>query len=148
MKCDRSTGRELAGDGANPHISDMKKTEPDIEILGPEDAERKQERIRERFWPTVRKALNAVPFMDEVVAGYYAMLDPQTPRAARLTLVGALAYFVMPIDMIPDFLLSFGFVDDASVLTAALAAVSGSIRPEHREAAKRALEKDLKNTKP
>lgn len=126
----------------------MKKTAPDIEILGPEDAARKQERIRKRFWPTVRKALNAVPFMDEVVAGYYAMLDPQTPRAPRLTLIGAMAYFVMPVDMVPDFLLGFGFADDASVLAAALAAVSGAIRPEHRVAAKRALEKDLADTKP
>jgi len=124
----------------------MKKTQPDIEILGPEEAEEKQARIKKRFWPTVRKALNAIPFMDEVVASYYAMLDPQTPRAARLTLIGALAYFVMPIDMIPDFIISLGFVDDASVLTAAIAAVGSSIKPEHRRAAKRALEKDPKDT--
>ena len=123
----------------------MKKTQPDIEILGPEQAEEKQARIKKRFWPTVRKALNAIPFMDEVVAAYYAMLDPQTPRAARMTLIGALAYFVMPIDLIPDFIVSLGFVDDASVLTAALAAVGGSIRPEHREAARRALKKDIED---
>lgn len=118
----------------------MKKTAPDIEILGPEDAEQKQARIKKRFWPTVRKALGSIPFMDEVVAAYYAMLDPATPRAARLTLIGALAYFVLPIDMIPDFIVSLGFVDDASVLTAALAAVGTSIKPEHREAARRALQ--------
>ena len=118
----------------------MKKTAPDIEILGPEEAEEKQDRIRKRFWPTVRKALGSIPFMDEVVAAYYAMLDPATPRAAQMTLIGALAYFVMPFDMIPDFFLSLGFVDDASVLTAALAAVGSSIRPEHREAARRALD--------
>lgn len=118
----------------------MTKTAPDIEILGPEDAEQKQARIKKRFWPTVRKALGLIPFMDEVVAAYYAMLDPATPRAARLTLIGALAYFVLPIDMIPDFIASLGFIDDASVLTAALAAVGTSIKPEHREAARRALQ--------
>lgn len=125
----------------------MKKTEPDIEILGPEDfsgdsdgAEKKRRRIIKRFWPTVKKALVAIPFMEDVVAAYYAMLDPQTPRAARMTLMGALAYFVMPIDMIPDFIFSLGFIDDASVLTAALAAASAAIKPIHREAAKRALE--------
>ena len=117
----------------------MTKTAPDIEILGPEEAEEKQARIRKRFWPTVKKALGAIPFMDEVVAAYYAMLDPATPRAAQLTLVSALAYFVMPVDMIPDFIVGLGFVDDASVLTAALAAVGSSIKPEHREAARRAL---------
>ena len=117
----------------------MKKTAPDIEILGPEEAEQKQARIKKRFWPTVRKALGSIPFMEEVVAAYYAMLDPATPRAAQLTLISALAYFVMPIDMIPDFIAGLGFVDDASVLTAALAAVGSSIKPEHREAARRAL---------
>ena len=120
-------------------MSDMNSTQPETEILGPEEADRKQERIRKRFWPTVKKALGKIPFMDEVVAAYYAMLDPQTPRAARLTLIGALAYFVMPLDMIPDFIFGLGFVDDASVLTAAIAAVGSSILPEHREAARRAL---------
>ena len=118
----------------------MKTTAPDIEILGPEEAEEKRARIRKRFWPTVRKALRAIPFMDEVVAAYYAMLDPRTPRGAQLTLIGALAYFVMPIDMFPDFIPGFGFADDASVLAAALAAVGSAIKPEHREAARRALE--------
>jgi uncharacterized membrane protein YkvA (DUF1232 family) len=112
---------------------------PDIEILGPEEARAKSEEVRRRFWPTVRKALAYVPFMDEVVAGYFAMLDPRTPSSARLTLIAALAYFVSPFDAVPDFLFGIGFVDDVAVLTAALAAVRGSILDEHREAARRAL---------
>lgn len=112
---------------------------PDIEILGPEDAEEKESRIRDRFWPTVKKALRSIPFIDEVVAAYYAMLDPTTPTSARLTLIAALAYFVTPFDFVPDFILGVGFLDDASVLAAAIAAVSGSIKAEHREAARRAL---------
>ena len=112
---------------------------PDIEILGPEDACDKREEVRRRFWATVRKALSQIPFMEEVVAGYFAMLDPRTPAGARLTLIAALAYFVSPFDAVPDFLFGIGFVDDAAVLGAALAAVRGSIREEHRAAARRAL---------
>ena len=111
----------------------------DIEILGPEDAEEKEKRVRARFWPTVKKAIRWIPFIDEVVAAYYAMLDPRTPARPRLILLGALAYFVAPIDVVPDFIFALGFVDDASVLMAALAAVRGAIREEHREAARRAL---------
>ena len=114
----------------------------DIEILGPEDAEEKEKRVRARFWPTVKKAIRWIPFIDEVVAAYYAMLDPRTPARPRLILLGALAYFVAPIDVVPDFILALGFVDDASVLMAALAAVRGAIREEHREAARRALRED------
>ena len=67
-------------------------------------------------------------------------IDPQTDRRVKLTLAGALAYFVMPIDLIPDFLPLVGFTDDAAVIAAALAAVSRSIRPEHREQARRSLD--------
>ena len=117
----------------------MAKSLPEIEILGPEEAAAKESVIRTRFWPTVKKALNAIPFIDEVVAAYYAMLDPTTPSRAKLTLIVALAYFVAPIDVVPDFIIGLGFIDDASVLAAAFAAVRSSIREEHREAARRAL---------
>ena len=117
----------------------MAKQIPDIEILGPDEAEEAETRIRDRFWPTVKRALRSIPFIDEVAAAYFAMLDPATPTSARLTLIAALAYFVSPFDIVPDFLLGIGFLDDATVLMAALAAVRGSIRDEHREAARRAL---------
>ena len=121
----------------------MVKRVADIEILGPEDAKEKEARIRRQFWPTVKKALRAVPFMNEVVAAYYAMLDPDTPTRARLILIGALAYFVTPFDVVPDFIIGLGFVDDATVLAAALAAVRSSIKDEHREAARRALAEEV-----
>lgn len=117
----------------------MAKYVPDIEILGPEDAADKEQRVRARFWPTVKRALRSIPFIEEVVAAYYAMLDPSTPVSARLTLVAALAYFVAPFDLVPDIILAIGFLDDASVLFAAISAVRGSIKEEHREAARRAL---------
>ena len=116
----------------------MASHEPEIEILGPQD-EKKQARIRAKFWPTVKKALRTIPFMDEVVAAYFAMLDPQTPMQARLPLIGALAYFVLPFDFVPDFIFGVGFLDDASILAAAIASVRSSITEDHREAARQAL---------
>lgn len=120
----------------------MVKHVQDVEILGPEEAEARQKTIRERFWPTVKRALRAIPFMDEVVAAYYAMLDPATPTRPRLIIIGALAYFVSPFDLVPDFIVGLGFLDDATVLAAALGAVRSSITDEHREAARRALRDD------
>src|SRR4051794_40625838 len=90
----------------------LRKSTPDIEILGPDDATDKAERVKARFWPTVKKALRIIPFMDEVVAAYYAMLDPRTPPRSRLILIAALAYFVTPFDIVPDFILGLGFIDD------------------------------------
>ena len=80
-----------------------------------------------------------IPFADDLLAAYYCAFDRNTPHHVRVILLGALAYFVMPIDVVPDLLPLFGFADDAAVLAAALKAVSDAIRPEHREAARRKL---------
>ncbi|RCS25223.1 DUF1232 domain-containing protein [Phyllobacterium salinisoli] len=113
------------------------------EILEPGTAEQQRkraERVRAGFWKTARKAGRFIPFMDEVVAAYYCALDPQTPFRVRGTLLAALAYFVLPFDFIPDFLLGFGFTDDMAVLMTALASIRSHITPAHREAARKALE--------
>lgn len=99
-----------------------------------------QNSVRQRFWPTVRKALRHIPFMEDVVAAYYCAMDPQTPFRARAALVGALAYFVLPLDAIPDVLSIIGFADDASVLLAVLALVGPHIKPIHRDKARDALQ--------
>lgn len=113
------------------------------EILAPVDeAEqaRREERVRTKLWRTAKRAARQVPFMDEVVAGYFCALDPQTPTKVRGILLAALAYFVLPLDSIPDFLFGFGFTDDIAVLTAALTAIRSHITQAHREAARQALQ--------
>ena len=61
----------------------------------------------------------------------------------RAALLGALAYFVLPFDAVPDVLPMLGFADDAAILATALRMVANHLRPEHREAARQALEKGL-----
>ncbi|MDQ6434073.1 YkvA family protein [Mesorhizobium sp. LHD-90] len=99
-----------------------------------------EESVREKFWRTARKAAAQVPFMDEVVAGYYCAMDRNTPLRAKGILLAALAYFVLPTDSIPDVFLGIGFTDDIAVLTAALAAVRAHMKPAHRLAAREALD--------
>ncbi len=95
--------------------------------------------IRAKFWRTARRAAGQVPFMDEVVAAYYCALDKNTPLRVKAILIGALGYFVLPADAIPDIILGLGFTDDIAVLTGAIAAVKAHITPAHRLAAKQAL---------
>ena len=111
-----------------------------LKPAGERENARREADVRARFWRTARRAARQVPFMEDVVAGYYTALDRKTPLRARGTLLAALAYFVMPADMIPDFIVGLGFTDDIAVLTAALAAIRGHISPAHREAARAALE--------
>lgn len=109
------------------------------EILGPEPEAKRRERVQSRFWTTFRRAVRYVPFADDVVAAYYCALDPATPHRVRAVLLAALAYFVLPLDSIPDLLAGVGFTDDVTVLAATIAMVRAHIRPVHREAARQAL---------
>jgi uncharacterized membrane protein YkvA (DUF1232 family) len=116
------------------------------EILKPVDRDRtreREERVRARFWRTVKRAARQVPFMEDVVAAYYCALDTRTPTRVRGVLLAALAYFVLPTDFIPDFIFGLGFTDDVAVLTAAITALRAHITPAHRAAAREALAEEL-----
>ena len=98
-------------------------------------------RVRRGFWPKLRRFAADLPFGEDAVAAYFCAFDRSTSNSVRLTLLAALAYFVLPADAVPDFLPMMGFADDASVLAAAIMAVGGAIRPEHRTAARATLER-------
>ena len=83
----------------------------------------------------------SIPFTEDLLAAYYCAFDRDTPLPVKATLVGALAYFVLPLDAIPDVLPVIGFTDDAAVLATAIKLVANHIRPAHREAARNALAK-------
>ncbi|MDQ0468210.1 YkvA family protein [Labrys wisconsinensis] len=117
-------------------------SETTSETLFGDDARtrRRERRLHAQFLPKLRRVLARVPFAEDLLAAYYAVLDRRTPMAVRVTLIGALAYFVMPFDVVPDFILGLGFTDDAAVLYAALRSVAGAIEERHREAARRWLD--------
>jgi uncharacterized membrane protein YkvA (DUF1232 family) len=118
----------------------MSQSEPAAEEMGlPVPYARAERIVKTRFWWKVRSALGRVPFMEDVLAAYYCATDSATPTRVKMVLTGAIAYFVMPVDMIPDVFVGLGFTDDASVIAAALAVVGGHITPAHRTEAKRAL---------
>ena len=97
-------------------------------------------KVRSSFFKTLRREARHVPFMKDVVASYYCAIDPETPSASKGILLAALAYFVLPIDIVPDFLFGLGFTDDIAVLWAAFGAVRHNIKPEHYVRATEALE--------
>jgi uncharacterized membrane protein YkvA (DUF1232 family) len=97
------------------------------------------ESVRKRFKAKFKRFAARLPFAEDLLAAYYCAFDRQTPRHVQLALLGALAYFVLPFDFVPDFLPVLGFTDDAAVLVTALRLVATHIRPDHREAARQAL---------
>ncbi|MGY3441692.1 MULTISPECIES: YkvA family protein [unclassified Bradyrhizobium] len=97
------------------------------------------ESVRRRFWIKFKKVVARLPFAEDLLAAYYCAFDRQTPRHVQAALLGAIAYFILPFDFIPDMLPVLGFTDDAAVLATAIRMVASHITPEHREAARAAL---------
>ena len=99
--------------------------------------------VRRGFWTKLRRFAAGLPFAEELLAAYYCAFDRDTPRHVQAALIGALAYFVLPFDLVPDMMPVLGFTDDAAVLATAVKLVSSHMRPEHRDAARQAIARGL-----
>jgi uncharacterized membrane protein YkvA (DUF1232 family) len=110
------------------------------------DVVRQEERVRRGFWSKAKRVAAQIPFIEDLLTAYYCAFDQDTPREAQIALIGALAYFVLPFDFIPDMVPVFGYTDDAALLAAAIRLVAKHIRPQHREAAQRAIARGLEQT--
>lgn len=93
------------------------------------------------FLSNARRFAAAIPFVVDLVAMYFAMLDDETPLWAKAQIAGAIGYFVMPLDAIPDFMPPFpiGYADDAAVAGACIAIVGAHVTAKHRRQARDAL---------
>jgi uncharacterized membrane protein YkvA (DUF1232 family) len=112
--------------------------------VGFEPAERlaaDREGVRRRFWSKFKRVVAQLPFAEDLLAAYYCAFDKQTPRHVQAALLGAIAYFILPFDFIPDMLPALGFTDDAAILATAIRLVASHITMEHREVARAALQR-------
>lgn len=104
--------------------------------------------VRRRFWLKLKRVAVKLPFMEDLLAAYYCAFDRQTPRHVQAALLGAIAYFILPFDFVPDVLPILGFTDDAAILATALRMVATHITPAHREAARAAMARGLDKDEP
>ncbi len=113
-----------------------------------------RESVRRRFWIKLKRVVAKLPFAEDLLAAYYCAFDKQTPRHVQAALLGAIAYFILPFDFVPDMLpvLGFmpvlGFTDDAAILATAIRMVATHITPEHRDAARTALKRGIETADP
>ena len=100
--------------------------------------------VRRSFWSKLRRSAARLPFVEDLLAAYYCAFDQNTPLQVKAALLAALAYFVLPVDFMPDIMPVLGFADDAAVLATALRMVAQHMRPEHRAAARAAIQRELR----
>jgi uncharacterized membrane protein YkvA (DUF1232 family) len=99
--------------------------------------------VRKRFWVKLKRVAAKLPFAEDLLAAYSGAFDKQTPRHVQVALLGAIAYFILPFDFIPDMMPVLGFTDDAAVLATAIRLVATNITEDHREAARAALKRGV-----
>ena len=102
---------------------------------------RDQAKVERKFWDKLRKYIRHLPFVGDLIAAYYCAMDAATPLHVKAVLFGALAYFIMPIDLVPDVIAWIGFTDDAAVLYAALRTIAPHIKDRHRQQARVAIDR-------
>jgi len=100
-----------------------------------------EEKVAVGFWPKFRRTASRIPFAADVLSLYYAARDPKTPTASKGMILAALAYFILPVDAIPDVLAGVGFTDDAAVIGAVIGLLGRTLKPRHKAAAKDLLHK-------
>ena len=94
-----------------------------------------------QFWAKLQKVARkaGVKVIYIALLLYYVLRNPATPSADRTKILGALGYFILPIDLLPDFIPMAGYTDDLAALTWALYSVAKNITPEVRIMAREKL---------
>jgi len=110
----------------------------DQQALLPYNAEKYRKNYSEdQFWNKVGRFAKVAGrrVVETALQLYFAAESPQTPTKAKGIIYGALAYFISPVDFIPDLLPGLGYTDDLTVLVAAIGVVAAHITPEIKKRA-------------
>ena len=90
------------------------------------------------FWEKVKKIASkaGVKTIYYALVLYYTLTDPSTPAKYKAVIMGALGYFILPFDLLPDLIPFAGLADDWAALVAAVAYVASAITPSIKEKAR------------
>ncbi|WP_241657924.1 YkvA family protein [Anaerobacillus alkaliphilus] len=95
----------------------------------------------ESFWTKVqkfsKKAGTSVVYA--VLLLYYTLQKPDVPLKVKAIITGALGYFILPLDIIPDIAAGVGYADDLTVVIFALVQVALFVDDEIKKQAKQKL---------
>lgn len=96
-----------------------------------------QEKLFDKIGKVAKKA--GVKAIYAALLLYYALLDGEVPMKDKAIVIGALGYFILPVDLIPD-LLPGGYADDAGAMILALQTIWNNITPATKAKARNRLE--------
>lgn len=94
-----------------------------------EKVEEGAEYVEENLWTKVERIGKKISFAKDIKALYNYMTDPSVAWYRKSIVIGALVYFIMPIDSIPDLATLIGYLDDLGVITAVLKYLGSELIP-------------------
>lgn len=117
-------------------------TEPTPDSTDPQNSSAEHYYSDKGFWKKIKRFAMSLgkDAVEKILILYYCFDDPNTPKKEKTIILGALGYFIMPFDAIPD-LLPGGWTDDLGILALAFAKVTKSINDTHIQKAKEKLNK-------
>jgi uncharacterized membrane protein YkvA (DUF1232 family) len=77
--------------------------------------------------PALGQYLEEIPLLCNMVLDYIKKRYDKFPRTSIITITAALLYFLSPVDILPDFVVGLGFIDDAFIIKLALDGVHHDI---------------------
>lgn len=89
----------------------------------------KKEYVEERLWEKVERVGKKISFAKDIFALFRYMIDSNVQWYRKSIVVGALIYFIAPIDTIPDIAPLVGYLDDLGVITAVLKYLGSELIP-------------------
>jgi uncharacterized membrane protein YkvA (DUF1232 family) len=95
--------------------------------------------VEEGFWTKLRKLAGRIPFAEDLAAAYFCVIDPITPGRVRGVLLAALAWFVLPAAVMPEFVAVLGFTNEIAVAAIAMRMVRKHLKEQHYLRARAAL---------
>lgn len=95
--------------------------------------------VQLEFWAKLLQFAGRIPFAEDLAAAYFCVIDPETPGRVRGVLLAALAWFVLPASVTPQFVVVLGFTDEIAVTAIAVRMVRKHLKECHYVRARAAL---------
>lgn len=113
----------------------------DIDYEKVDVSEYKKHYSERGFWAKIRGASKRAgdKLLYYAYLLYYVLISREVSVKSKGIICGALGYFILPTDLIPDFIVALGFTDDLAVLLLAYKTVSSAITPQIEQRAKERL---------
>ncbi len=105
-------------------IEDLK-----FEVASEEEANVKIEEIDESLWAKLERTGKKISFTRDIIALYNYIKDDKVAWYRKAIVIGALLYFIIPVDAIPDLSPLVGYLDDLGVITAVIKYMGSEILP-------------------